>query len=228
MIPCSVVEVYHHSGGMYCPHHRGQRVNQAGKMKIVYSSKMLITIYRTTQHHIATPLITQDLTTGLSWCADKIFMFYVSEPGHSWMTWAETQTKRTVATKHHCMQHASWVSRSLSLLRSDAQHAWRFCCSGGEFPLTVGDENVLIFRLRTRYVPKIEGDIVFGDLFMLLCLYYALSFINFLALYFNAMYFMSHISQVLFWLLHEIWYLWSSVLLSLNHMCLWFILRPCQ
>lgn len=143
---------------MHCPCHQGQRVNQGGQSEIVCSSKMLIKIYQTTYHDIVTALITQDLTTGLYLCGDKIFMFRISEPGHSWMTWVETQTRRMVATKHHCMQHASWVSRSLSQLRSDVQHAWRFCYNGGEFPLTVGDENVLIFRLRTRYAPKIEGD----------------------------------------------------------------------
>jgi hypothetical protein len=75
------------------------------------------------------------------------------------MIWVETQTRRMVAMKRHCMQHASWVNRNLSQPRRDARHVWCFCCSGGEFPLTVGDGNVLIFRLRIRYAHKIEGDI---------------------------------------------------------------------
>jgi hypothetical protein len=131
-----------------------------------------------------------------------------------------------VATKRHCMQHASWVSRNLSQLRSDAQHAWHFCCSGGGFPLTVEDENVLIFRLRTRYVPKIEGTIVVGWSIHVCTVNYP-SLIT-LPPHFNAVYCMFHFSHVLFWLLHEIWYYWSSFLLSSIHMCLWFILRSCQ
>lgn len=75
------------------------------------------------------------------------------------MIWVETQTRRMVAMKRHCMQLASWVNRNLSQPRRDVRHVWCFCCSGGELPLTAGEGNVWIFRLKTRYARKIEGDI---------------------------------------------------------------------
>jgi hypothetical protein len=65
--PCSVVQVYQHFWGTYCPHHQGQRVSQASsklsnfacsaysftlKMETVSSSETLLNLYQTTWCHI--------------------------------------------------------------------------------------------------------------------------------------------------------------------------------